>query len=362
MKGVLFKLLYKCGVCFYVTAVAIGCMSWQLWGCFCHDPAHGHPNEWNIVHTAFGPYVHTCQIGVAALLGIPWCAAVGAAVAVNLYVTVPVLLYVGSLYNKRTALRCLVLGLLAGAAQAAALQWGVAGLDILPGFGLSGVLLGGVLVAALGASLSSRRWPSSATGRTTRSGGCAARRDVARRLRRLRHHRRLPPPPRPRICRGDGPYRRRRLGLQARAQFSARNSAARNFLTLSRVRSTGVPGRELKKGRAFLAFLAPLFLGAATSVALELSGLTLPPLYGSGMASSSPSRCDPLDVRDAWVTPGLHHVRVPPRPARDRLLRHRGRREAALAHRVVGVSLEVILATAAIPVRGATVSSDWRTQ
>ena len=37
MKGVLFKLLYKCGVCFYVTAVAIGCMSWQLWGCFCHD-------------------------------------------------------------------------------------------------------------------------------------------------------------------------------------------------------------------------------------------------------------------------------------------------------------------------------------
>ena len=151
MKGVLFKLLYKCGVCFYVTAVAIGCMSWQLWGCFCHDPAHGHPNEWNIVHTAFGPYVHTCQIGVAALLGIPWCAAVGAAVAVNLYVTVPVLLYVGSLYNKRTALRCLVLGLLAGAAQAAALQWGVAGLDIPPGFGLSGVPLGGVLVAALGA-------------------------------------------------------------------------------------------------------------------------------------------------------------------------------------------------------------------
>ena len=74
-------------VCLYVTAVAIGCMSWQLWGCFCHDPAHGHPNEWNIVHTAFGPYVHTCQIGVAALLGIPWCAAVGAAVAVNLYVT-----------------------------------------------------------------------------------------------------------------------------------------------------------------------------------------------------------------------------------------------------------------------------------
>ena len=50
----------------------------------------------------------------------------------------------------------------------------------------------------------------------------------------------------------------------------------------------------MKKGRAFLAFLAPLFLGAATSVALELSGLTLPPLYGSGIG---------LFVSFALVTP-----------------------------------------------------------
>ena len=53
-------------------------------------------------------------------------------------------------------------------------------------------------------------------------------------------------------------------------------------------------GEGMKKGRAFLAFLAPLFLGAATSVALELSGLTLPPLYGSGIG---------LFVSFALVTP-----------------------------------------------------------
>ena len=125
------------------------------------------------------------------------------------------------------------------------------------------------------------------------------------------------------------------FGLQARAIIGAifRRAILLNFLTRSRVLSTGVPGRGNERA-AFLAFLAPLFLGAATSVALELSGLTLPPLYGSGIG---------LFVSFALVTPlvwtyetavaGLHHVRLPPRPARDRVLLHGGRRQAALAHR-----------------------------
>ena len=53
-------------------------------------------------------------------------------------------------------------------------------------------------------------------------------------------------------------------------------------------------GEGMKLGRAALAFAAPLLLGAATSLALELSGLTLPPLFGSGIG---------LFVSFALVTP-----------------------------------------------------------
>ena len=91
----------------------------------------------------------------------------------------------------------------------------------------------------------------------------------------------------------------------------------------------------MKKGRAFLAFLAPLFLGAATLGRVRAAGLTLPPLYGSGIG---------LFVSFALVTP---LVRTGERRAPLATARARARR-AGLVQLVIACSSTV----AAVKLRG----------
>jgi hypothetical protein len=182
--------LRRAALLLYCLAVGAGCFGYQYWGCFCHDPLHGHPNEWNMIATAEHTAVpHECSesFPVARLLGIDWCCAVGGGVAAHFYVTAPIVVWIWRCYGRGFALLTLVQGGAVASGLAALLIYGVAGLDPPPGHGLSGVPLGAAYMAGLGAwlvfSLAAFRgyWVNEVLGRTMRlavlyvvASGCAA--------------------------------------------------------------------------------------------------------------------------------------------------------------------------------------------
>ena len=142
-----------CLVSVYTFCVWFGCFAFILWGCYCDDPAHGYANDWNRVYHPKdgleddGYYVHRCAVHFAAALGLEWCVAVGGIVAVNVYLSLPVLGFIVWYYGWRLAGKSLALGFSAAAGLVAILFLAVDGADPPPGFGISGVPLGGCIVA-----------------------------------------------------------------------------------------------------------------------------------------------------------------------------------------------------------------------
>lgn len=125
----------------YVLSVLVGCFSFIFWGCLCHDPLHGYPNEWNS---------HECtSFGISRNIGTGWCCAVGGMGAVHLYVTVPICVWIARFYQITRALRTALEGLLVGAVLVVLIVYGVADQDPPPGFGIQGIPLGGSIIAGL---------------------------------------------------------------------------------------------------------------------------------------------------------------------------------------------------------------------
>ena len=86
---------------------------------------------------------------VPRLVGVGWCCGIGGAVAANLYVTVPMMLWVKLMYRWTLALRLGVHGALLGTGFAFLLALGLQGKDPPPGFGISGVPIGSAIFAGL---------------------------------------------------------------------------------------------------------------------------------------------------------------------------------------------------------------------
>ena len=125
------KCTRRLGLFLYILAVALGCASFQIFGCFCLQ-AHGD-----------------CGGGfqVGQQLGVGWCCAVGGGVTVHMYASVPIALYLRRMYSAKLALRIMVEGAAVGAGLALVLARGLEGMDPPPGFGLSGVPAGSATVA-----------------------------------------------------------------------------------------------------------------------------------------------------------------------------------------------------------------------
>ena len=147
----------RAGICarlFYVLSVALGCISFILWGCYCDDPAAGYPNKWNRVYTVKeklqdeGSYVHACHVHFSALLGLEWCVTVGVVAALHLYISLPILVKLVLWYPVREMLSTLAMGILTSGGLFAMLHFAVAGRDPPPGLGISGVPLGGSVAAS----------------------------------------------------------------------------------------------------------------------------------------------------------------------------------------------------------------------
>ena len=257
------------GVCAgtaYTFAVWFGCFAFILWGCHCDDPEHGYPNDWNRIYIAkekltdTGYYVHKCDlVGFAALFGLEWCIAIGASVSANLYISLPVLAFLVYYYGWRVAAKSLLLAVLAAAGLVAMLFLAVDGLDPPPGFGISGVPLGGCVVA-----------------------GCASV---------LCHF----------LLAGYGFRKNENLGIfmQRAAVYTITSVGAGVVVSfyfhvaiglmipLVLLSAAGFSTQVfLVEGAGpwmYLAFVSPLLLGGATSVALEMSGLSMPELVGTAI-------------------------------------------------------------------------------
>ena len=122
----------RIGTLAYIVSVAVGCFSFQFWGCFCM-------HEWG----------ECVNFPVPRLVGVGWCCGIGGAVAANLYVTVPMMLWVKLMYRWTLALRLGVHGALLGTGFAFLLALGLQGKDPPPGFGISGVPIGSAIFAGL---------------------------------------------------------------------------------------------------------------------------------------------------------------------------------------------------------------------
>ena len=114
----------------YLVVIGVGCFAFQFFGCF---------------EMANGPH----RFALTVELGVGWCCAFGGGVAANLYVTLPMSIWVMVYYDCALALRLVVQGALLGTGYAFLLALGLQGKDPPPGYGVNGVPAGGALVAGL---------------------------------------------------------------------------------------------------------------------------------------------------------------------------------------------------------------------
>ena len=82
-----FQLQLCCGV----LLVGLAGFAFMWFACFCHDPAHGHPNDWNRIPRIPDSVINECgDWAPSRTIGEPWCCGVTAAVVTHVYVTLPV--------------------------------------------------------------------------------------------------------------------------------------------------------------------------------------------------------------------------------------------------------------------------------
>ena len=251
----------------YTFSVWFGCFAFVLWGCYCDDPEQGYANDWNRVYHPKegleddGHYVHRCAVHFAAVLGLEWCVAVGVLVAANVYFSLPVLGFLVWYYGWRLAGKSLALGFFAAAGLVAILFVVVDGADPPPGFGISGVPLGGCAVA-----------------------GCTSL---------LLHF----------VVSGYGYRKNEQLGhfLGRAAAFATLavgggivvsftiHIALGFMVPLVLLSSAGLATQiYLVEGYGrwvVLGFVVPLLFGGATSVAMEMASLSVPSFVGSGIGA-----------------------------------------------------------------------------
>ena len=129
----------------YISAVAIGCISFIYWGCLCPGPEMPLPSE-------SGPQECSGALSFSREWGSIYCIVLGVLLALHLYVTVPAAFWVGHTYSISFAAQTGLVAFAAGLCLVLIFQLGVtervARLELLPG-AVRGIPTGASYVSGL---------------------------------------------------------------------------------------------------------------------------------------------------------------------------------------------------------------------